>query len=188
MRARSLIDLLLNNVMLYSVDMSRFITTLTAPPTLARPDPLPPAMYPLPARRPGDPQYGAADVRHQQPGRVSSAVAGDVQGRQGDLQGEPRGGIHQGDRRLRVRFSQPAHAGRRPDRLSASDCTPSTPSPTSPTTARRAASTQFAWRSRGIPRWIRSSRARVTIWPPSRRREQRWDRRSLFVVCRPVMI
>jgi VWFA-related protein len=43
-----LIELLLNNIKLESVDMSRFITTLTAPQRLARPDPLPPAMYPLP--------------------------------------------------------------------------------------------------------------------------------------------
>jgi len=55
-RAREVtIELLLNNVMLYSVDMSRFITTLTAPPSLARPDPLPPAMHPMPPGVPATP-------------------------------------------------------------------------------------------------------------------------------------
>jgi VWFA-related protein len=55
-RAREVaIELLLNNVMLYSVDMSRFITTLTAPPRLARPDPLPPAMHPMPSSVPATP-------------------------------------------------------------------------------------------------------------------------------------
>jgi VWFA-related protein len=44
----ALIELLLNNIMFYSVDMSRFLTTLTAPQSLARPNQLPPAMYPLP--------------------------------------------------------------------------------------------------------------------------------------------
>jgi hypothetical protein len=35
--------------------MSRFITTLTAPPKLARPDPLPPAMHPMPSGVPATP-------------------------------------------------------------------------------------------------------------------------------------
>jgi VWFA-related protein len=50
-----MINLQLSNVTLYSVDMSRFITTLTAPPTLARPDPLPPAMHPMPGGVPATP-------------------------------------------------------------------------------------------------------------------------------------
>jgi len=43
------IALQLANVIFYAVDMSRFITTLTAPPPVPRPDNLPPAMYPLPS-------------------------------------------------------------------------------------------------------------------------------------------
>jgi VWFA-related protein len=39
----------INNVMFYSVDMSRFITTLTAPGPDPRPDTLPPAMHPMPS-------------------------------------------------------------------------------------------------------------------------------------------
>jgi VWFA-related protein len=43
-----MINLQLNNITLYSVDMSRFITTVMAPAKAGRPDPLPPAAYPLP--------------------------------------------------------------------------------------------------------------------------------------------
>ena len=43
-----LMGLQLNNVMFYSVDMSRFMTTLTAPPPVPRPNNLPPAMANLP--------------------------------------------------------------------------------------------------------------------------------------------
>jgi hypothetical protein len=45
----------LKNVTLYSVDMSRFITTLLAAPTPSRPDPLPPAMHPMPGGVPSTP-------------------------------------------------------------------------------------------------------------------------------------
>jgi VWFA-related protein len=44
----ALINLQMSNVVFYSVDMSRFMTTLTAPTPVPRPDPLPPAMRPLP--------------------------------------------------------------------------------------------------------------------------------------------
>ncbi len=47
-KKEALANLMANSIAFYSVDMSRFITTLTAPPKLARPDPLPPAMHPLP--------------------------------------------------------------------------------------------------------------------------------------------
>jgi VWFA-related protein len=50
-----MINLQLSNVTLYSVDMSRFITTLLAAPTPSRPDPLPPAMHPMPAGVPATP-------------------------------------------------------------------------------------------------------------------------------------
>ncbi len=43
-----LMALQLNNVMFYGVDMSRFVTTLTAPPPVPRPNNLPPAMANLP--------------------------------------------------------------------------------------------------------------------------------------------
>ncbi|PWU03490.1 MAG: hypothetical protein C5B51_18910 [Terriglobia bacterium] len=43
-RAReALIDLQLSNIVFYSVDMSRFVSTLSAPPNQPRPDPVPPA-------------------------------------------------------------------------------------------------------------------------------------------------
>lgn len=45
----------INNVTFYSVDMSRFITTLTAPTPDPRPDTLPPAMHSLPSRVPATP-------------------------------------------------------------------------------------------------------------------------------------
>jgi len=49
-RAReALIDLQLANIVLYSVDMSRFVSTLTEPARQTRADPLPPAMHPMPA-------------------------------------------------------------------------------------------------------------------------------------------
>ncbi|HEY1342420.1 MAG TPA: hypothetical protein VGF59_33180 [Bryobacteraceae bacterium] len=51
----ALIDLQLSNVVFYAVDMSRFMNTLTAPPPTPRPDPLPPAMHPLPAGVPSTP-------------------------------------------------------------------------------------------------------------------------------------
>jgi VWFA-related protein len=47
-RKEVLAGLMAYNITFYSVDMSRFITTLTTPPKAARPDPLPPAMHPLP--------------------------------------------------------------------------------------------------------------------------------------------
>ena len=53
-RAReALIGLQLSNIVCYSVDMSRFMTSLTAPTPVGRPDNLPPAAHPLP------PQFAA---------------------------------------------------------------------------------------------------------------------------------
>jgi VWFA-related protein len=63
-RAReALIDLQLSNVVLYSVDMSRWVSTLTGPPNQPRPDNRPPAAHPVPALVPATPttvaqQYG----------------------------------------------------------------------------------------------------------------------------------
>jgi VWFA-related protein len=55
-RAReALIDLQTANIVFYPVDMSRFITTLTAAPKPERPDPLPPAMHPMPMNVPATP-------------------------------------------------------------------------------------------------------------------------------------
>jgi VWFA-related protein len=55
-RAReALMDLQLANVAFYSVDMSRFMNTLTAAPPVPRPDNNPPAMRPLPAGVPSTP-------------------------------------------------------------------------------------------------------------------------------------
>jgi len=56
-RAReALIDLQLSNVVFYSVDMSRFLSTLTAPPVQPRPNNTPPAAYgPLPGGTPATP-------------------------------------------------------------------------------------------------------------------------------------
>ena len=45
----------INNVTFYSVDMSRFLTTLTAPTPDPRPDILPPSMHPLPSMVPATP-------------------------------------------------------------------------------------------------------------------------------------
>src|SRR5947209_8519815 len=45
----ALLDLQFANILFYSVDMPRLVTTLTAPPPVGRPDNLPPAMHPLPA-------------------------------------------------------------------------------------------------------------------------------------------
>ena len=44
----ALLDLQFANVLFYSVDMPRLVTTLSAPPPVGRPDTLPPAMHPLP--------------------------------------------------------------------------------------------------------------------------------------------
>jgi VWFA-related protein len=44
----ALIGLQIQNIEFYAVDMSRFMTTLTAPTPVGRPDNLPPAMHPLP--------------------------------------------------------------------------------------------------------------------------------------------
>ena len=55
-RAReALIDLQTANIVFYPIDMSRFITTLTAPVKPARPDTLPPAMHPMPMNVPATP-------------------------------------------------------------------------------------------------------------------------------------
>jgi VWFA-related protein len=55
-RARQVLsELQLHNVLLYSVNMSRLITTLTANPEPPRPDPMPPAARPLPPNVPATP-------------------------------------------------------------------------------------------------------------------------------------
>ena len=55
-RAReALIGLQVNNVIFYGVDMSRFLTTLTAPPNPGRPDNNPPALHSLPGLTPTTP-------------------------------------------------------------------------------------------------------------------------------------
>jgi VWFA-related protein len=55
-RAReALMGLQLQNVIFYAVDMSRFMTTLTAPVPVGRPDNNPPAMHPLPSNVPATP-------------------------------------------------------------------------------------------------------------------------------------
>jgi VWFA-related protein len=55
-RAReALIGLQTANIVFYPVDMSRFITSLTAPPTPPRPDNRPPASVPLPSNVPATP-------------------------------------------------------------------------------------------------------------------------------------
>jgi VWFA-related protein len=55
-RAReALIDLQLSNIVFYSVDMSRFLSTLSAPPIQPRPDQQLPTAYPLPSNTPATP-------------------------------------------------------------------------------------------------------------------------------------
>lgn len=55
-RAReALIDLQLGNIVFYAVDMSRFVTTLTAPPEEPRPFSQPPTAYTLPGGVPSTP-------------------------------------------------------------------------------------------------------------------------------------
>jgi len=55
-RAReALIDVQLTNTVVYAVDMSRFLTTLSAPPIQPRPDTQLPTAYPLPANTPATP-------------------------------------------------------------------------------------------------------------------------------------
>jgi hypothetical protein len=51
----ALIGLSTANIVFYPIDMSRFITTMTAPVKPPRPDTLPPAMHPLPAGVPSTP-------------------------------------------------------------------------------------------------------------------------------------
>jgi VWFA-related protein len=51
----ALVALQMHNVEFYSVDMSRFINVLTAPARVGRPDPMPPAMRPLPSNVPATP-------------------------------------------------------------------------------------------------------------------------------------
>jgi VWFA-related protein len=48
-------DIQLNNVSVYTVDISRMMAGLTSQPTEPRPDTLPPAMYPLPSNVPATP-------------------------------------------------------------------------------------------------------------------------------------
>ena len=52
---QALIELQLNNISFYSVNMSRFMTTLTAPPPVPRPDNRPPAAHQLPGGVPSTP-------------------------------------------------------------------------------------------------------------------------------------
>ena len=51
----TLTGMTLHNIVFYSVDMSRVVEKLTAPREAPRPDPLPPAMYPLPSNVPATP-------------------------------------------------------------------------------------------------------------------------------------
>ena len=51
----TLTGLALNNIVFYSVDTSHTVEKLTAPREAPRPDPLPPAMYPLPSNVPATP-------------------------------------------------------------------------------------------------------------------------------------
>jgi VWFA-related protein len=51
----TLIMMQLTNIAFYSVDMSRIIEKLTAPQDIPRPDPLPPAMHPMPSNVPATP-------------------------------------------------------------------------------------------------------------------------------------
>ncbi|MGO9230077.1 MAG: VWA domain-containing protein [Bryobacteraceae bacterium] len=51
----TLITMQLYNIAFYAVDMSRIVEKLTAPQEIPRPDPLPPAMYPLPSGVPATP-------------------------------------------------------------------------------------------------------------------------------------
>jgi VWFA-related protein len=64
----ALLGLQFANVVFYGVDMSRFLTTLTAPPPVPRPDNNPPAMRPLPPNVPATPNtvmqtYGTSGAR-----------------------------------------------------------------------------------------------------------------------------
>jgi len=55
-RAReALLNLQLNNIVFYAVDISRVVTTITQKAPVPRPDPLPPAMHPLPSSVPATP-------------------------------------------------------------------------------------------------------------------------------------
>jgi VWFA-related protein len=70
-RAReALIGLQLSNIVFYSVDMSRFITTLTAPPPVPRPDTLPPAMHQVPGITPSTPTTVAQTYGYYPSGRI----------------------------------------------------------------------------------------------------------------------
>jgi VWFA-related protein len=51
----ALTDIQMNNVSVYSVDISRMIAGLTSKPPAPRPDTLPPAMHPLPSNVPATP-------------------------------------------------------------------------------------------------------------------------------------
>lgn len=51
----TLITMQLSNIAFYAVDMSRLMEKLTAPQEIPRPDPLPPAMHPLPSNVPATP-------------------------------------------------------------------------------------------------------------------------------------
>jgi len=51
----TLITMQLANIAFYAVDMSRIIEKLTAPQEIPRPDPLPPAMHPMPSNVPATP-------------------------------------------------------------------------------------------------------------------------------------
>jgi VWFA-related protein len=51
----ALLSLQLNNIVLYAVDVSRVLSTLTAKQPAPRPDPLPPAARPLPSNVPATP-------------------------------------------------------------------------------------------------------------------------------------
>jgi len=51
----ALTDIQMNNVSVYSVDVSRMLAGLTAKPSAPRPDTMPPAMHPLPSNVPATP-------------------------------------------------------------------------------------------------------------------------------------
>jgi hypothetical protein len=84
----ALMDIQMNNVSVYSVDISRMMAGLTSHPPDPRPDTLPPAMHPIPTQVPATPTTRYAD--HGKPGQlrpVRPAAGGNLQRHKGYLRG-----------------------------------------------------------------------------------------------------
>ncbi len=166
----TLIDLQMNNVMVYAVPMSRLLGKLTAPAPYPRSNNNPPAMTNLPVGLPSTPTtVGWLGMNDGDSAQFIAAAARDLQGRQGDLQNHSRWKSSPGARAGRSSASTAGMGWSRRSSGSGTNCTATTPSAMRPTIPKRAASIASQWMSRAIPKCGKSRPAPAIGSPPASR-------------------